>query len=115
KFASMFLNADITLPMPTRVSLAISGHVTQFWPLWLILIAGSIIALRFHLRTPAGILRRDRILLHLPLVKDVVIKSAMTRFASVFAILYSSGILIIDSMNILAGALGNKVIGNELL
>lgn len=115
KFASMFLNANIHLPMPTRVSIAIGEHFSQFWYLWIFALVGSILGLRWFLRTPNGVFRRDQLLLQLPLVRDVVIKSAMTRFASIFAILYSSGILIVDSMNILAGALGNKVIGNELL
>ena len=66
------------------------------------------------LRTPAGRLAWDRLKLHIPLVGPVLLKAALSRFASIFSILQASGVGILDSLQILSGTIGNTAISREL-
>ena len=61
---------------------------------WAVLIGGGAAAVAFlfyYLRTDGGRLMRDRLLLRLPVIGSLVLKSAMSRFASIFSILQASG------------------------
>jgi type IV pilus assembly protein PilC len=56
---------------------------------------------------------RDRFLLRIPILGPVFAKSAMSRFASIFAILQSSGVSVLDSLDILSATIGNAAISRE--
>ena len=66
------------------------------------------------LRTSRGRYMRDYLLLRIPLVGPVLIKAAISRFASIFAILQETGVAVLESMNILAGTIGNEAIAREI-
>jgi type IV pilus assembly protein PilC len=65
-------------------------------------------------RTEQGRFVRDTLLLKLPLVGKLLQKSALSRFASIFSILQSSGVDILDAMDILADTIGNSAISRQL-
>lgn len=73
----------------------------------------GIVCHRFFNRTERGRLVRDRALLATPLIGPVLVKAAMTRFASIFSLLQSSGVLILDSLRILTMTVGNSAISAE--
>ena len=52
--------------------------------------------------------------MRVPLLGPLFVKSAVSRFASIFSILQSSGVDVLDSMDILSGTIGNAAIGREL-
>ncbi|MGD2023997.1 MAG: type II secretion system F family protein, partial [Desulfobacterales bacterium] len=64
--------------------------------------------------TKQGKLARDTLLMKVPLLGPLFVKSAVSRFASIFSILQASGVDVLDSMDILSGTIGNAAIGNEL-
>lgn len=114
KFVSIFKNAGLELPLPTQICMLMYQFLVNFWYL---IIAGILIGggfLFYYLRTDPGKLARDTFLMKLPLVGPVFIKSAISRFASIFAILQSSGVDVLESMDILTGTIGNAAISNEL-
>lgn len=114
RFVSFFSQQGLDLPLPTRMCMSMSAFFTSYG-IWLFL--GSIIgAFLFHQyfnKTEPGRLLRDRALLRSPLIGPVLIKAAMSRFASIFALLQSSGVLVLDSLRILTETVGNAAISVE--
>ena len=114
KFVNIFNNAGLTLPLPTQICLLIYEFLSNYWYL---LIGGTVVAalfLYYYLKTKQGRLVRDTILMRVPLIGPLFVKSAISRFASIFSILQASGVDVLDSMDILAGTIGNAAIGSEL-
>lgn len=67
-----------------------------------------------YIRTEPGKLKFHRLLLRLPIIKTVILKVAVARFARTFASLMSAGVSVLDSLQVTGAAIGNKVIENEL-
>ena len=110
KFSNIFSRSGMELPMPTRVCLALNHFISNYW--W-IAIGGTVamvVILRRWFKTENGRLARDTFLMKIPIIGDLLIKSAMSRFASIFSILQASGVGIMDSMKILTGTIGNEAI-----
>lgn len=113
KFIGIFTKAGLELPLPTRICLGMYHFFSDFWVLILGLSLGVVIVVMYYLSTDYGKYLRDRFLLRLPVFGQLFMKAAMSRFASIFAILQSSGVPILDSMKILSGTIGNHAIGRE--
>lgn len=113
KFVSVFSQAGLTLPLPTKLCLAMYAGLQSYWPLLLAVGAGTTIWLKLYLRTEQGAINRDLLLLRLPIVGPLFVKSAMSRFASILAILLASGVTVLDSFEILATTLGNAAVAKE--
>ena len=110
---AFFKNANLELPFPTRVCMVLYTALIEYWPVALLVLAAVLTALWMWLRTEKGQLQRDTILLHVPIIKPVLRKAAMSRFASIFSILHSSGVNVMESITILAGTIGNAAIALE--
>ncbi len=105
------------LPIYTRALLALSNDMRKPVVLATILIGIPIfiIALRRYIKTANGRYRWHSLLLRFPVIKNIIIKSAIARFARIFASLMSAGVSIVDSIDTTAAAIGNAVIERELL
>jgi len=102
------------LPLSTRAMISLSDFmVSYWWALVVAIIAGSVVFKRW-IGTPSGRFTFDKILLKIPILKTVVAKIAIARFARIFASLMSAGVSVTESLNVTADALGNKVIEKEL-
>ncbi|MEE9536129.1 MAG: type II secretion system F family protein [Desulfobacterales bacterium] len=114
KFVNIFENAGLTLPLPTQICLLIYTFLSNYW----YLLIGSVVLvgifLFYYLKTDQGKFARDTLLMRVPLLGPLFVKSAVSRFASIFSILQSSGVDVLDSMDILSGTIGNTAIGSEL-
>lgn len=67
-----------------------------------------------YIRTPAGKYRFHALLLRTPIIKTVILKIAIARFSRTFASLMGSGVSVLDALSVTGGAIGNKVIEEEL-
>ena len=114
KFVNIFKSAGLDLPLPTQICMIMYEFLTNYWYLAIGGTVGGIIALVYYFRTDQGRLVRDTALMKLPILGPVFIKSAISRFASIFAILQASGVDVLESFDILSGTIGNAAIGNEL-
>ena len=114
KFANIFENAGLELPLPTQICIFLYELLADYW----YFIIGAVIAagvlLFYYLRTRQGKFMRDMLLMKIPLIGPMFVKSAVSRFASIFSILIASGVDVLDSMDILTETIGNAAIGNEL-
>jgi type IV pilus assembly protein PilC len=113
KFATFFLRADITLPLPTRICLVMSDFFVNNGLLLIGMAIGVVLAFRYLPRIPRVRFWRDVLLLKIPLVGQVLIKSTMSRFASIFSILQSSGVMVLESMELVSKTVENRAIAVE--
>ncbi|HOG06796.1 MAG TPA: type II secretion system F family protein, partial [Syntrophales bacterium] len=113
KFASMFARSGLELPVPTQIALTLSKLINDYWYLGLGGLIALVVGLRYFLKTEQGQYLKDALLLKLPLVGPLFVKAIMSRFASIFAILQSSGVPIMVSMKVLSGAIGNQAVAVE--
>ena len=113
KFISIFKRAGIDLPLPTKICMMMYNVMANYW--WVIILVGAAVfcVMFYYLRTEQGRLLKDTVMLKIPLFGPLFQKAAMSRFASIFAILQSSGVGVLESMRILAGTLGNSAISNQ--
>lgn len=103
------------LPTLTKTLLGISNFMTSKW---YILVGGTFITiflLRRYMKTPQGRRRRDETLMRIPVLKDIIKKVAIARFARIFASMMGAGVNVVDSISVTAKALGNAVIEDELV
>ncbi|MEN6319915.1 MAG: type II secretion system F family protein [Syntrophaceae bacterium] len=113
KFAAMFSKVGIALPMPTKVALMLYEFLSNYWYLLIGGVIALIAGLRIYLKTEQGQYVRDTLILKLPILGTLFVKAAMSRFASIFGILQSSGVPIMSTMKILSDVIGNKAISRE--
>ena len=105
------------LPIYTRVLLDISHLMNQ--PAFIIsIIVGLpllIVLFRHYIKTKKGKYQWHSLVLRIPSVRNIIVKTAVARFSRTFASLMGAGVSIVDSIETTAGAIGNAVIERELL
>ncbi len=109
-FASLFEGLGAQLPFLTRVVVAASNFIGRFWWLIFIVLFASIFALRQYYATDQGRYQIDRLMLRMPALGLLLRKIAVARFCRTLGTLLSSGVPILDSLNITARTAGNAVI-----
>ena len=114
QFAKVYAKVKVELPFPTRVCLVLSKLFNEQWPVLLLGLLAAALAIFLILRTAWGRYAWDRLKLHVPLIGPLLLKSALSRFASIFSILQASGVGILDALKILSGTIGNAAISREL-
>ena len=114
-FSAMYSGLGSKLPYPTLVCIALSDAIINYWWLLTIGIAIIVIGLRQYYKTAPGHLQIDTVLLHLPVLGDVLRKVAVARFCRTLGTLISSGVPILEGMDITAKTAGNLVIQNAIL
>ncbi len=113
KFVAIFSNAGIDLPLPTQILVGMHSILTNYWLYMVFVSIGFIIFLIQYIKTESGLFMKDLLLMKMPLVGPLFIKSAMSRFGSIFSILQASGISVLDSLKILSETINNKAITKE--
>lgn len=115
KFAAVFTKAGVELPLPTRLCILVYEALSRYGLTILGVLAAALVALVLYLHTESGKYTRDALLLRIPLIGPLILKSVMARFSSIFAILQSSGVAVLDALDILAVTLGNRAIAREFV
>ena len=114
-FQSMFASANLELPLPTRVVIALSQFLIGYWWAILLAIGGVVFGIRSYYGTPAGRLQIDGLLLKAPVLGDVIRKSAVSRFTRTLGTLVSSGVSILEGLEITAKTAGNQVVHDAVM
>jgi type IV pilus assembly protein PilC len=113
-FAKMFAGLGAELPGPTRFILALSGFLRGNILTGVVLVALLIVAYKFYSKTDQGRLNVDKARLRIPLVGDLIRKSSIAKFSRTLSTLLSSGVPILDALDITARASGNRVIHDAI-
>lgn len=115
ELARLFQSAGQALPWQTRALIALSGFVIEHG--WLLLVGAiASMALARHAITtrPAARLRFDAALLRLPILGAVRRKIILARFTGLFAMMYASGITVIDALKSAEDVVGNRALRQGL-
>lgn len=115
KMAGFIRSTGQELPIQTKILIATSDFFVHYWyvVLGLPLIVAAVIAFLVS-KSSAARYRFDDIKLRIPYIGDILRKIILSRFASVFAMMYSSGITILDSIKTTENVVGNLVIKESL-
>jgi type IV pilus assembly protein PilC len=115
-FATLFVGLGVALPLPTRMVIALSNFVGSIFGLMILMVfVGIAIGLKVWYGTPGGRMAIDRTLLRLPLVGVLLRKIAVARFTRTLGTLISSGVPILEGLEITGKTAGNAVIEKALM
>ena len=114
-FAVLFEGLGATLPMPTRIVIAMSNSLVQFMPF--VLGGGFLLAFAFrqYYATPQGRRVVDGTMLKLPVLGLILRKIAVARFCRTLATLLSSGVPILEGLDITAKTAGNAIVEDAVM
>src|SRR6202048_2826922 len=114
-FATLFAGLGVDLPLPTKIVIALSNFVGSiFGLLILVALGGAIFGLKVWYGTPQGRFVLDTIILKLPVLGILMRKIAVARFTRTLGTLISSGVPILEGLDITAKTAGNAVVERAL-
>ncbi|MEA2344506.1 MAG: type pilus assembly protein PilC [Thermoanaerobaculia bacterium] len=114
-FAALFKGLGAELPMPTQIVIWLSNFIADFWWLIAIVIGGTVYALRRYHETYKGKRVLDGIILKMPILGMLMRKIAVARFCRTLSTLTSSGVPILDGLQITARTAGNSIIEDAIM
>lgn len=104
------------LPLPTRIVMAISGFLAGWGGLALLVaIIGTSVGVAAYYKTPKGRWQIDSLMLKLPIFGSILRKIAVARFSRILSTLLSSGVPILQSLDITAKTAGNVIIEDAIM
>lgn len=105
----------LTLPIQTRVLIAMSAFTTTWWPALLMLPIITVVTITMLVRTrPRARHLYDYAILHFPVTGEILQKIILARFANFFALMYRSGITILEAVRTSEDIVANRVIADGL-
>ncbi|HET9802748.1 MAG TPA: type II secretion system F family protein [Candidatus Acidoferrum sp.] len=115
-FATLFAGLGVELPLPTRIVIALSNFIGSYFGLLILIgLVGSIFALKAWYGTPQGKFALDTLILKLPVLGILMRKIAVARFTRTLGTLISSGVPILEGLDITARTAGNAVVERALI
>jgi type IV pilus assembly protein PilC len=114
-FATLFAGLGVDLPLPTKIVIALSNFIGSIFGFFiLVAFVGAIFGLKVWYGTPQGRLVLDTIILKLPVLGILMRKIAVARFTRTLGTLISSGVPILEGLDITAKTAGNAVVERAL-
>jgi type IV pilus assembly protein PilC len=114
-FAAMFEGLGATLPLPTRIVIAMSNWFVRLLPFMVVFgVAGTFLFKKYY-ATHSGRRVVDRMVLKLPILGILMQKIAVARFCRTLATLMASGVPILDGLEITARTAGNAIIEDAIM
>ncbi len=114
-FQSMFASVNMELPGPTKFVIMLSAFLNAYWWALIIGTAATAWGIKTAYGTSSGQLLIDKLMLRVPVLGDVLRKSAVSRFTRTLGTLISSGVSILDGLEITAKTSGNRVIQDAIM
>jgi type IV pilus assembly protein PilC len=114
-FASLFSGLGADLPLPTRVVIAVSDNLVRFFPLVLVIGGAGVYGFKHYYATERGRRVVDAALLKMPVLGPIMRKIAVARFCRTLATLTSSGVPILDGLEITARTAGNAIVEDAVM
>ena len=110
EFESMFQSFGAELPALTQMTVNLSELAQRYWLVALGAVIGAVLLLKFSIQRSAKVAyRMHALLLRLPVIGDIMHKSAIARFSRTLATTFASGVPLVEGLDTAAGATGNKV------
>lgn len=113
-FTQVYADANVQLPLMTRLVIAVANGMVAGLPLWLPALLAGLFFLRMYTRTERGAVLVDRTKLKLPFFGDLLSEYALSTFCRTFATTLASGIPIVQAMQMSRGTLNNRILEQRL-
>jgi len=114
KLLSLYGDFNASLPVATKILIAISNAFTKLWPLLLLVTVGGVYGYLSYRKTAIGRRKTDELLFKLPIVGELQKQVVLTELTRTLSLMVGSGVSILDALNISAGVVGNVVISDAL-
>jgi type IV pilus assembly protein PilC len=114
-FAKIFTEFGGELPLPTKIVMNLSDFLRSAWYILIGAVIGAVVLYRRYVATEKGRRNVDRIMLNIPILGDVLRKGSIARFTRTLGTLISSGVPILDGLEITAQTSGNKIIEEAIM
>jgi len=114
-FSQMYEGMGASLPFPTQICIMLSNLLVHYF-IWLLLgLAVVVIGVKQYYRSNTGHLVIDTMILKIPIIGELLRKVAVARFCRTLGTLTSSGVPILEGMDITARTAGNRVVQNAIM
>jgi type IV pilus assembly protein PilC len=114
-FENLFASAGLALPLPTRIVMGASRFLKGYWYVVIGVATAAFFMFKRYHATSDGKLKIDKFMLKVPVLGDVLRKSAVSRFTRTLGTLISSGVSILDGLEITAKTAGNRVVQDAIM
>src|SRR5262249_44784300 len=114
RFATIFEDSTMKMPLPTKIMLEVSDVVKTYWWMAASALAAALLAWRIYTRTTAGRLWWDGLRIKIPLLGDALLKAETARFARAMGTLVANTVPLVQSIGIAAATLNNKMIAGAM-
>ncbi|MCA9751862.1 MAG: type II secretion system F family protein, partial [Gemmatimonadetes bacterium] len=114
-FAKMFSDFGAALPLPTQIVLGASNLIRGYWWLGGAITIASVFGIKKYYQTDKGQHRIDALMLKMPVLGDVLRKGSVARFTRTLGTLVSSGVPILDGLEITAKTAGNVIVKDAIM
>jgi type IV pilus assembly protein PilC len=114
-FASLFSGLGADLPLPTRIVIGLSNNLVRYFPFLFVGAGAAAYGFKQYYATPAGRRTIDTIVLKMPVLGNIMRKIAVARFCRTLSTLISSGVPILDGLEITAKTAGNAIIEDAIM
>jgi MSHA biogenesis protein MshG len=113
-FAKVYAGFHAELPTITRMLIAFSGFMVNYWLLMLAMLVATVLGLRFYISTPDGRYKWDKHKFKLPVVGTIILKATLSRFARGMALSFKSGMPILQGMNVISLVVDNEFMRSRI-
>jgi len=113
-FIQSFSDSGIELPLPTRILLAVSNGIRKYWYFIVLILFGSAFAFMQYIKTEKGRLAFDAFKLRIPVFSSQIKKIITSRFTRTLSTLLSSGIPLLQALDMVAKVVGNEVVADGI-
>ena len=114
-FAKVYAGFRIELPWATKLLMATSSFTVAYWPVLLVVMAASALAVRAYLHTPDGHYNWHKWKLRLPVIGPIFYQATLERFARALSVMIRTGVPLVQGMSVVARAVDNEFIGERIL
>ncbi|MCA1727140.1 MAG: type II secretion system F family protein [Actinobacteria bacterium] len=114
QFATIYADLGGTLPLPTRLLLAVSEAFRHYWYIVILIIVGTIFGIKQYRKTEQGRRNFDAFLLKLPVFGPLFHKTALSRFCRTLSALLRAGVPILQSLDIVSETVNNAVVAEAI-
>jgi type IV pilus assembly protein PilC len=111
----MFAESGQALPLPTQILVAFAGILRGYWYLVVMGLVGIVVLIKSYISTEKGLRKWHELELQIPVINNTVTKIAAVRFTRTLSTLLSSGMSLLQALEIVIKVVGNRVVMDGLI
>lgn len=114
RMLSIYTQFGADLPITTKILMAFTNFVLQFWPIILILLAVGFYSFQIYKSTKEGRKKLDTLIFKIPIIGELQKQVILTDLTRTLSLMFSSGVSILEGLKISSGVMGNVIMSDAL-